>query len=107
MRLVRILLVENDELLGECICCGLGYYHYNVYWVKDSLAAWHFLQTEQFDLMILDFGLPNLFGEELLKNMRSENIIAPAIVMSSYDSIHNRIKEFGVGGVDCFSKLSN
>lgn len=43
MRESRILVVEVEELLGKCICCGLRHYNYSVDWVKDDIAAWPFL----------------------------------------------------------------
>jgi two-component system response regulator QseB len=97
---MRILLVENDELFGECIYCGLAHYNYDVVWVKDSLIAWSSLQAEHFDLVVLDSDLPNLSSEEFLKNMRSRSIVTPVIIMSNCNSVYDRVKglNFGADG---------
>lgn len=51
---MRILLAEDDELLGDGIRSGLIQYQYNVDWVKNGMAAWISLQSEHFDMVILD-----------------------------------------------------
>ncbi|CAL7963609.1 hypothetical protein GAMM_50007 [Gammaproteobacteria bacterium] len=94
---MRILLVENDELLGECIRCGLSYYRYDVEWIKDGSEAWRVLQTKYFDMVILDFDLLESSCEEVLKNMRLNGITTPAIIMSSNCDIHNCVKWLDVG----------
>ena len=94
---ICILLVEGDELFGDCLLCGLTHYNYDVVWAKDSLIAWNSLQEEHFDLVILDLDLPNFSGEKVLKKMRSENIATPVIVLSNYDNVHARVKGFSIG----------
>ena len=94
---MKILLVEDDELFGDCIRCGLAHYKHDVAWVKSGLIAWRYLQENNFDFMILDLDLPNLSGEKVLKKMRSENIATPAIVISNYDSVYDRVKGFSIG----------
>lgn len=104
---MRILLVEDDELLGDGIRSGLAQYQYIVDWVKNGLAAWSALQTEHFDLVILDLGLPKLSGEEVLKNMRAKNISVPVIILTAQDAIHNRVKGFDDGADDYVTKPFN
>ena len=94
---IHVLLIEDDELFGECLRCGLAYYNYDVVWTKDSLIAWRSLQAEYFDLVVLDFDLANLYGKEFIKKMRSENIATPVIVISNYYSVHDRVKGFSAG----------
>lgn len=104
---MRILLVEDDELLGRGIHLGLTQYQYTVDWVKNGLAAWSALQTEHFDLVILDLGLPKLSGEDILKNMRAKNILTPVIILTAHDAIHHRIQGFDNGADDYVTKPFN
>ncbi|HBC71698.1 MAG TPA: DNA-binding response regulator [Coxiellaceae bacterium] len=104
---MRILLVEDDELLGDGIRSGLTQYQYTVDWVKNGLAAWSALQTEHFDLVILDLGLPKLSGEEILKNIRAKNISVPVIILTAHDAMHSRIKGFDDGADDYIVKPFN
>ena len=97
---MRILLVEDDELLGEGLRSGLINFHYNVDWVKNGMAAWSSLQTEHFDMVILDLGLPRLSGEELLKNMRSKGISTPVIILTARNNSSDMIKGLDVGADD-------
>jgi len=101
---MRILLVEDDELLGDGIRSGLTQYQYNVDWVKNGMAAWSSLQSEYFDMVILDLGLPKLSGEELLKNMRSANITTPVIILTARDNMADLIKGLDTGADDYIVK---
>ncbi|MDR1057609.1 MAG: response regulator transcription factor [Coxiellaceae bacterium] len=104
---MRILLVEDDELLGYGIRSGLTQYQYTVDWVKNGLAAWSALQSEYFDLVILDLGLPKLSGEEILKNMRAKNISTPVIILTANDITHNQVKSLDSGADDYVTKPFN
>ena len=97
---MRILLAEDDELLGDGIRSGLIQYQYNVDWVKNGLAAWTSLQSEYFDMVILDLGLPKLSGEEILKNMRAKNIATPVIILTARDTVTDMIKGLDTGADD-------
>lgn len=97
---MRILLAEDDELLGDGIRSGLIQYQYNVDWVKNGMAAWASLQSEHFDMLILDLGLPKLSGEELLKNMRLKNMHTPVIILTSRDNTTDLIKGLDTGADD-------
>lgn len=101
---MRILLVEDDELLGDGIRFGLVQYQYNVDWVKNGMAAWSSLQSEHFDMAILDLGLPKLSGEDLLKNMRSKNINTPVIILTARDTVTDMIKGLDAGADDYIVK---
>lgn len=97
---MRILLAEDDELLGDGIRSGLIQYQYNVDWVKNGMAAWTSLQSEHFDMVILDLGLPKLSGEDLLKNMRLKNIHTPVIILTARDNTTDLIKGLDTGADD-------
>lgn len=104
---MRILLAEDDEMLGGGLRLGLIQYQYTVDWVKNGLAAWSAIQAEYFDLIILDLGLPKLSGDEILKNMREKNILIPVIVLSACDAVHRRVQELDNGADDYITKPFN
>ena len=101
---MRILLVEDDELLGDGLRVGLIQYQYNVDWVKNGMAAWSALQTEHFDMVLLDLGLPGLSGEDLLKDIRSKNIDTPVIILTARDNKADLIKGLDGGADDYIIK---
>jgi two-component system, OmpR family, response regulator QseB len=101
---MRILLVEDDELLGDGLRVGLIQYQYNVDWVKNGMAAWSALQTEHFDMVILDLGLPGFSGEEVLKDMRSKNMDTPVIILTARDNKADLIKGLDGGADDYIIK---
>lgn len=104
---MRILLIEDDELLGDGIRSGLAQYQYTVDWVKNGIAAWSALQSEHFDLVILDLGLPKLSGEEILKSMRAKNIMIPVIILTANDNTASKVKGFDSGADDYVTKPFN
>ena len=101
---MRILLVEDDELLGDGLRVGLIQYQYNVDWVKNGMAAWSALQTEHFDMVILDLGLPGFSGEEVLKDMRSKNMDTPVIILTARDNKADLISGLDAGADDYIVK---
>ncbi len=94
---MRILLVEDDEALGDSLRLALAQSLYTVDWVKNGLAAWHAIESEHFDLVLLDINLPKLSGDEVLAKMRVKNITTPVIILTGYDSIPDRIKRLDIG----------
>ena len=74
---MRLLLVEDDELLGDAVKTGLSQLDYVVDWLKDGEAARSALKTESFELIILDLGLPKLSGLNLLQSLRSNGNTTP------------------------------
>lgn len=101
---MRILLVEDDELLGDGTGVGLTQYHYTVDWVKNGAAALQALQSEHFDLVILDLGLPKISGEEVLQTMREKNINTPVIILTARDTTDDKIKGLDIGADDYLIK---
>jgi two-component system, OmpR family, response regulator QseB len=101
---MRILLVEDDPMLGDGIRAGLIQYQYNVDWVKNGLAGWTVVQNEHFDLVILDLSLPKLSGEEFLKNLRTKGMAIPVIILTSRDTIPDLVKGLDIGADDYIVK---
>jgi two-component system response regulator QseB len=101
---MRILLVEDDELLGDGLRTGLTQYGYTVDWLKDGLSADHALKTENFDAVVLDLGLPKLSGIEVLQNFRARGQITPVVILTARESIEDRIKGLDSGADDYLTK---
>jgi len=93
---MRLLLVEDDELLGDAVKTGLSQFDYIVDWLKDGESAKNALKTESFELIILDLGLPKLSGLSLLQTLRNNGNTTPIIILTARDSIESRVK-----GLDC------
>ncbi len=75
VRVMRVLLVEDDEFLGDGIRAGLKQYGHTIDWVRDGQAAHDVLSSthETFDIIILDLGLPKRSGLDVLKTIREKN----------------------------------
>ncbi len=101
---MRLLLVEDDELLGDAVKTGLTQFGYVVDWLKDGEIARQILKSEIFELIILDLGLPRLSGLGLLQAIRQEGNTTPVIVLTARDSVDDRIKGLDSGADDYITK---
>jgi two-component system response regulator QseB len=103
---MRVLLVEDDDLLGDGVRNGLIQYGYTVDWVKDGQSAKQAIlnKSETFDFVVLDIGLPKLSGLDVLKAMRSNNIATPVVILTAKDSIEDQIIGLDAGADDYIAK---
>jgi two-component system response regulator QseB len=101
---MRILLVEDDELLGDGLVAGLKQHGYTVDWVKDGQTALQSILEEEFAAVILDIGLPKLSGFEVLKRIRKENIDVPVLVLTALDEIKDIVMGLDTGADDYLVK---
>ena len=101
---MRLLLVEDDESLGDAVKTGLMQFGYIVEWLKDGEAARAVIKTESFELMILDLSLPKLSGMRLLQAIRNDHNATPIIILTARDSIQDRIKGLDNGADDYITK---
>lgn len=101
---MRILLIEDDELLGDATRTGLTQYGYAVDWLRDGESGKLALQSEQFDLVILDLGLPKMSGLALLQSQRHSGNKTPVIVLTARDAIDDRVKGLDAGADDYLTK---
>ena len=101
---MRILLVEDDEPLGEALYLGLLQDGHVVDWVKDGVAAFLALEAEKFDCIVLDLGLPRLPGLEFLKKLRANLNNTPVLVLTAKEAISDRIKGLDAGADDYMTK---
>ncbi len=92
---MRILLVEDDELLGDGLAAGLRHCGYNVDWLRDGEQARSALATEDYAALVLDLGLPRLDGMSLLRGLRAAGNTIPVLILTARDSTWDK-----VGGLD-------
>jgi DNA-binding response OmpR family regulator len=92
---MRILLVEDDELLGDGLAAGLRHCGYNVDWLRDGEQARSALATEDYAALVLDLGLPRLDGMSLLRGLRAAGNAIPVLILTARDSTWDK-----VGGLD-------
>jgi DNA-binding response OmpR family regulator len=105
---MRILLVEDDPLLGDGLTAGLRQTGLAVDWVKDGVAADHALKSERFDLVVLDLGLPRLSGMEVLRHLRARPADAggntPVLVLTARDATGDKVAGLDAGADDYLVK---
>lgn len=97
---MRILVVEDDPLLGDAIKAGLAQAGYATDWVLDGVAAELALKTATYTAVVLDLGLPRLDGLELLRRMRAAGNKTPILILTARDAIEDRIKGLDSGADD-------
>lgn len=101
---MRVLLVEDDELLGDGLRTGLIQYGYTVDWLKDGISADQALKTENFELVVLDLGLPKMSGITVLQNLRARGLTMPVLILTARESVEDRVKGLDSGADDYLTK---
>ena len=97
---MRILLIEDDKLLGDGIQAGLVQAGFAVDWVQDGALGDTALQTESYAAVVLDLGLPKLSGIELLRRLRARGDAVPVLILTARDAIDDRVKGLDSGADD-------
>lgn len=101
---MRILLVEDDKLLGDGVQAGLGQSGFNVDWVRDGIAGELALRTGEYAGVVLDLGLPRLSGLELLQRLRRSGNKVPVLILTARDRVEDRVKGLDGGADDYLIK---
>jgi DNA-binding response OmpR family regulator len=101
---MRVLLVEDDRLLGDALQAGLREAGYAVEWLRDGIAAEVALAAEPFGAVVLDLGLPRLSGLELLRRIRGRGDRTPVVVLTARDAIDDRVRGLDLGADDYLVK---
>lgn len=101
---MRILLVEDDELLGAGIDDTLTRARHAVEWVRSGTQALAALQDAEFDLVVLDLGLPGLDGLDVLRRSRACGSLTPVLVLSARDAPVQRVAGLDAGADDYLVK---
>lgn len=97
---MRLLLVEDDTMIGETVLDMLRADHYAVDWVRDGEMADTALKTQTYDLVLLDLGLPRLDGLDVLRSLRARKVLTPVLIATARDSVQQRIAGLDAGADD-------
>ncbi|SFL01655.1 two-component system, OmpR family, response regulator [Pseudovibrio ascidiaceicola] len=101
---MRVLLVEDERLIADAIKAFLERHEFIVDWVDDGLLAEDALRTGEFDLVILDLGLPGQDGLEFLRAVRDDKADVPILILSARETTKNRIDGLNLGADDYLTK---
>jgi len=101
---MRILLVEDDPMIGASVREGLRLDGFTVDWVQDGVAAEAALAAEAYDMLLLDLGLPRLPGDALLERLRARSSALPVIILTARDAVDDRIAGLDAGADDYLVK---
>ena len=101
---MRILVVEDDKLLGDAIQAGLRQAGYAVDWVMDGVQAIHAITSEPYEAMVLDVGLPKLSGLQVLQRIRQQKSHLPVLILTARDTVDDRIQGLDAGADDYLIK---
>jgi two-component system response regulator QseB len=101
---MRLLLVEDDEMLGDGVRRGLRQHGHAVDWVRDGVAAEEALASEPYEVVLLDLGLPGRSGLEVLKELRRRGRRVPVLVITAQDAVPSRVAGLDAGADDYLVK---
>ena len=104
---MRILLAEDDALLGDGLQAGLRLAGFEVDWVRDGIAAEHALAGAPYAALVLDLGLPRRSGEELLARLRARGARLPVLILTARGGVDDRIRGLDSGADDYLIKPAN
>lgn len=101
---MRILLIEDDRMIGAAVVQALKDAAYAVDWVQDGRTAIDAFRSEPYDLALLDLGLPEADGLQVLKELRRAGNAVPVIVITARDGLNDRIRGLDLGADDYLVK---
>lgn len=97
---MRILLAEDDPLLGDGVRAGLRQQGFQVDWVRDGEAAERELRAQPYAAAVLDLSLPRMDGIDVLRTVRRAGVTLPILVLTARDAVPDRIRGLDVGADD-------
>ncbi|MDD4929631.1 MAG: response regulator [Gallionella sp.] len=101
---MRILFVEDDPIMADSLMRILRQSYYAVTYESDGRRADHLLTVQQFDLVILDMGLPGMEGSEVLRRLRHRNVKVPVLILTARDKVEDRVRGLDFGADDYLAK---
>ena len=101
---MRIILIEDDVLLGQGIAAGLKQQDYIVDWFQKGRPGLMSLRHEAYDVMVLDLGLPDISGLELLQGIRKQGGLLPVLILTALDGVEDRVAGLDAGADDYLTK---
>lgn len=96
---MRVLLVEDDTMIGEAVQGALRDAAYAVDWVRDGPSASASLRAQPYDIVLLDLGLPGRDGLEVLRGIRAGGNTVPVLIITARDGLEDRLRGLD-GGAD-------
>ena len=99
-----LLLIEDEAALAESLSGVLNARGHRVDWASDGLYALHMLAQNQYDLAVLDLGLPKLDGMQVLQRLRDQNVDLPVLILSARDQVQDKVSAIHAGADDYLSK---
>ena len=97
---MRLLLVEDDTMIGEAVLDVLRAAHYAADWVKDGAMADTALRSQKYDLVLLDLGLPRRDGLDVLRALRARGQSMPVLIATARDAVADRVAGLDAGADD-------
>lgn len=101
---MRILIAEDDAILADGLTHSLRDAGYAADWVKTGIEADNALSAAEFDLLILDIGLPKMSGLEVLKRLRGRDSHLPVLILTAQDGVQARVRGLDLGADDYLAK---
>jgi two-component system response regulator QseB len=101
---MKLLLAEDDPMIGASVARGLKQAGFAVDWVRDGRSARVALESRGYGLLLLDLGLPQIDGVTLLKELRRANIDIPVLVVTARDTVADKISSLNLGADDYLTK---
>ena len=101
---MRMLLVEDDRMIGEAITVALQDAAYAVDWVRDGETALRAIGNQEHQAVLLDLGLPKLDGRDLLRKLRATGNTLPVIIITARDALADRVDGLDLGADDYLVK---
>jgi DNA-binding response OmpR family regulator len=101
---MRVLLIEDDALLGDAVTAGLGQSGFAVDWVRDGASGDTALTSNEYAAVVLDLGLPRLSGLDLLRRQRARSNTVPVLILTARDAVEDRIRGLDTGADDYLVK---
>lgn len=101
---MRILLIEDDKLIGEGLKLGLTKLNFAVDWFNDGKQGFDALSAADYDAVVLDLSLPRMDGLDILKQWRKQNKDTPVLILTARDTLDERLVGFNAGADDYLCK---
>lgn len=101
---MRLLLIEDDEILGDGVRAGVMQGGFAVDWVRDGRDALVALDTAEYDAIILDLGLPHVGGMDILSGLRRKGVTTPVLILTARDTVRDRVAGLDSGADDYLVK---
>ena len=97
---MRVLLVEDDRMIGEAVEAALVDAAYAPDWVRDGQSAIEAVAAQTYDIVLLDLGLPQTDGIQVLRTIRGRNNAVPVLIITARDAVESRIQGLDLGADD-------